>query len=74
MKITLSKAQWEEIGSKAGWMVVSEDKKEKKDKMCNRCKKKPAMDSYATCEECHDKSLDEAERMMAQRGGDPSSN
>jgi hypothetical protein len=30
-------------------------------KMCNRCHKKPAMESYATCEECHDQSLTEAE-------------
>ncbi len=31
-------------------------------KMCNRCHKKPAADSYATCKECHDQSLAEAEK------------
>src|SRR5208282_2693965 len=30
--------------------------------MCNRCHKKPAMNSYATCKDCHDQSLSEAEQ------------
>lgn len=31
-------------------------------KMCNRCKVKPAMESYNTCKDCHEKSTDEGER------------
>jgi hypothetical protein len=30
-------------------------------KVCNRCHAVPAMDSYATCEGCHEESLAEAE-------------
>lgn len=37
---------------------VGSDKK----KMCKRCHKKPAMTSYATCKECHDQSMTEAEK------------
>lgn len=30
-------------------------------RLCSDCGVKPALDSYATCKECHDKSLDAAE-------------
>jgi hypothetical protein len=32
-----------------------------KTRKCSRCKTKPAMASYSTCKDCHDKSLDDAE-------------
>lgn len=63
--IKISKSQWLAIGKKAGWMDTTKPKQEKK--MCNRCKKKPAMDSYATCQECHETSLDEAEKFYADK-------
>jgi hypothetical protein len=36
-------------------------------RLCNRCRKKPALDSYATCKECHDQSVDEGEEMTRGR-------
>lgn len=40
--------------------IAAVDKGQKK--MCNRCHVKPAANSYATCKECHEDSLSEAEQ------------